>query len=190
MTPFSTTRDTRGNIEHAPCFWSQAYFLDKVQLTFDVFSLVYHTKRNLCTDGSREESAWRRSRSHMVINRCSHGATDSNIRWTAGLRARSCAVCPEQSLRLRSALCKRNIICTQLSCPAAELRCRARERPKNLFKGFAIDNIELLFASVSGSGLIKPFHDVLVIYPRVGGGGGASHMKRSGTLVGKFELNP
>ena len=90
------------------------------------------------------------SRNHMVIQRNSHGATGSNIRWTAGLRARSCAVCPEQSMRLSSALCKRNRICTQLSCPAAELRCRARERPK---KGACyIDNIEPPKGDQSGHG--------------------------------------
>lgn len=62
-------------------------------------------------------------------------------------------------MRLPSALCKRNRICTQLSCPAAELRCRAGERPK---KGACyIDNIELL----QGNGLLVAFYPCLRTRP-------------------------
>ena len=100
----------------------------------------------------------------MVIRRCSHGPKDSNIRRTAGLRARSRAVCPKQSWRLPSALCKRNRICTQFSCPAAELRCRAGERPiENNCSRWVVNNWKYrvgFFASVSKRGLI-------ILFPRI-----------------------
>lgn len=129
-----------------------------MQLSLDVLSLVDRTKENLGDNANREHCAWRLSRTYMVIRRCSHGPKDSNIRRTAGLRARSRAVCPKQSWRLASALCNRNKICTQFSCPAAELRCRAGERPiENNCSRWVVHNWTYRvgsFASVSKRGLI------------------------------------
>ena len=84
-----------------------------------------------------------------------HSATDLSICRTAGSRARSSAVSPEQSVMVLSKSFTRNRISTHSSWPAAELRWRARNTQKI--------TLNPLHPRIS----MHILHTVLYIFPKV-----------------------
>ena len=82
-------------------------------------------KQSQSTPGLLSALSWKNlSKDH------NHSATDLSICRTAGSRARSSAVSPEQSVMVLSKSFTRNRISTHSSWPAAELRWRARNTQK------------------------------------------------------------
>ena len=107
-------------------------------------------KQSQSTPGLLSALSWKNlSKDH------NHSATDLSICRTAGSRARSSAVSPEQSVMVLSKSFTRNRISTHSSWPAAELRWRARNTQKI--------TLNPLHPRIS----MHILHTVLYIFPKV-----------------------
>ena len=107
-------------------------------------------KQSQSTPGLLSALSWKNlSKDH------NHSATDLSICRTAGSRARSSALSPEQSVMVLSKSFTRNRISTHSSWPAAELRWRARNTQKI--------TLNPLHPRIS----MHILHTVLYIFPKV-----------------------
>ena len=108
------------------CISPQSLASHRLRMWHDFFNQSQSTvKQSQSTPGLLSALSWKNlSKDH------NHSATDLSICRTAGSRARSSAVSPEQSVMVLSKSFTRNRISTHSSWPAAELRWRARNTQK------------------------------------------------------------
>lgn len=103
------------------CISPQSLASHRLRMWHDFFNQSQSTvKQSQSTPGLLSALSWKNlSKDH------NHSATDLSICRTAGSRARSSAVSPEQSVMVLSKSFTRNRISTHSLWPAAELRWRA-----------------------------------------------------------------